>query len=436
MCGYIGHDGSSSVPFRRIDLRQLRRSLQVSDSRRQEEHDAVQTVRAALAEDGIDGISFQAEISAEGGTVMRLFQWPPTARPAIGLGGYPGTLLKHEGAVPAPARRLPGPGPQAGPHPSADPVHLDRLLRERFPRATGASPEEIRAAEARLGMPLPDELRTLYQVIRSQDDTGEPRAGWDDPMYAIISSCLLSVRSAHIGNPVLSRQPDWHMAREVLTTPPGAAVQQLTGSPGWIVFGDDAGSRQFAIDMTPGPGGHPGQVISIPYDENATNLKAHSLTDFVQGTFAEDDVPDPDSAPGVARVYEDDQQQIEAIAHPDLEVLIMARGSGWGSATLSLAPLTGLPRLRTVCAEPGTLADPLELGRLTGLEYLETGPLEWRALLDAGAVPRTLLAAEITVRGNRSPGSDPARYIALANEILALWGNPQITETVVEGRLA
>jgi hypothetical protein len=65
------------------------------------------------------------------------------------------------------------------------------------------------------------------------------------------------------------------------------------------------------------------------------------------------------------------------------------------------------------------------------------GPQDWRALLDAKAVPDSLLAAEIIVCGNPvpQPQPDPAGYIALANEIIALWKGPQIAETVIDGQL-
>ncbi|MFK4066818.1 hypothetical protein [Streptomyces sp. NPDC029674] len=61
----------------------------------------------------------------------------------------------------------------------------------------------------------------------------------------------------------------------------------------------------------------------------------------------------------------------------------------------------------------------------------EIGPAEWRVLLDAGAVPRSLLAAAITVHGDQ----DPLPTVAVANDILALWGRPQIIQIRVEGSL-
>jgi hypothetical protein len=92
----------------------------------------------------------------------------------------------------------------------------------------------------------------------------------------------------------------------------------------------------------------------------------------------------------------------------------------------------GLPRLRTLRANPATLADPLEISQLTSLEFLELCPQDWRVLLDADAVPRSLLAAGIEVRND----ADPLPVVDLANEILARWNRPLITHTTMEGNLA
>ena len=451
--GHISHR-VWGVPFRRPPSpRQLGRALQVSDMK--EEHDAVRRVLASLTEAGMDGIAFKAEISPDGHAVLWLFTPPPTAEPLIGFGAkagfgaYPGTLVRYKGALPEPARRLPDPNPDARPHPSADPAILESVLRERLPDTAGATEEELAAAEARLGMPLPDELKALYRTMRAPIEPREDDRDWnedededdDEPderelTDAMLGELLLSLDEVRIGD-ATTRYPSWHLAREAIITPPGAAVQQLVGSPGWIVFGDDHGNRRYAIDMTPGPRGHLGQVIALPIDEETgAYLQAHSLTDFVQGKFAED-ASRRDEAPVIANVYQGGQQSIEAIAHPDLEVLVIGKGPRWEGESLGLAPLAGLPNLRTVCADPGTLADPLEIAELTTLEYLELGPQEWRALLDAKAVPDSLLAAKIIVRGNPIPQRqpDPAGYMALANKIIALWKGPQIAETMIEGQL-
>lgn len=65
------------------------------------------------------------------------------------------------------------------------------------------------------------------------------------------------------------------------------------------------------------------------------------------------------------------------------------------------------------------------------MEYLELGPQEWQALLDAGAVPPGLLAAAVEPDGSR----DPIQLVAIANELLALWDRPRIAQTILEGNL-
>ncbi len=64
-----------------------------------------------------------------------------------------------------------------------DPALLDRTLRERLPGATDA---EIAAAEARLGLALPDELKVLYRVTRARrEDRGDDHAAAERDCQAV-----------------------------------------------------------------------------------------------------------------------------------------------------------------------------------------------------------------------------------------------------------
>jgi hypothetical protein len=201
----------------------------------QEEFDAVQRVLASLTEAGMDGISFKAEISAHGHATLWLFTPPPTVKPHIGFGAYPGTLVRYEGALPEPARRLPEPNPDARPHPSADPALLERVLRQRLPGTAGAAKEEFAATEARLGMPLPDELKALYRTMRApvelREDDRDGDEDDDEPderelTDAMLGELLFSLDGVHTGD-AATRFPSWHLAREAVITPPGVA-------PGWL----------------------------------------------------------------------------------------------------------------------------------------------------------------------------------------------------------
>jgi cell wall assembly regulator SMI1 len=388
--------------------------------------DPMAWVQDALADAGMDGISFVVEFSKGGRAVLDLLEFGPAVEVTAGGIGL-GSLVLVEGAVPEPWRRQPAPVPRARPAASADPALLERTLRQRLPGAIGATEAEIAAAESRLGLTLPDELKALYRVTRAR------WADWgDDPsaaerVFSAVGCYPLPLDQVHIAE-VSSRPCPWlYAATEAAVTPAGAAVQGLVGSPGWIVFGGNGEGDRVAIDLTPGPRGNIGQVIMTNRGENVgADLLARSLTALVMRKRTRRRGGRRTGLPAVARVNRAALRSIEAAAGPGLEVLSIGVREG---EPLSLAPVAGLPRLRTLTALPGTLANPLEVTGLTGLEFLELGPDEWRVLLGAGAVPRTLLAAAVGAHDGRNP----LQLVPVANEILALWDRPPITETILEG---
>ncbi|MFJ5829474.1 SMI1/KNR4 family protein [Streptomyces sp. NPDC093089] len=427
VAGRIGRGGWSLALSRRRPPRG--RAAQVEDM--QEEFDAVERVRGALADAGVDDVSFSATIQPNGKTVLRLMGPSPAVEPGLGT-PHPGALILVDGSLAEPWRRLPESAPEALSAPSVDVELLERTLRERLPDAIGATEEEIAAAEVRLGVVLPDELKALYRVTRARwEDLGDDYESAGRAWKAV--GCeLFDLDGLYVAD-ASSRPCRWESAaKEAVDTPPDSTVQGLVGSPGWIAFGDNGGGDRLAVDLTPGPRGYKGQVIMLSHEENTgAELVADSLTDLVLGRLATDPPTrsDEDRPSAVARVNGVSWKSVQAAAHPGLEVLSIG---WWDGEPFSLAPVIGLPRLRTLTAYPGTLADPLEIAELTGLEFLALGPADWRRLLDAGAVPRGLSAAAIkTLRDH-----DPLPIVAMANEILALWDRPQIVQTVIEGDLA
>ncbi|MFD7630620.1 SMI1/KNR4 family protein [Streptomyces sp. NPDC059851] len=432
LAGYpeIRPDGSARVAGR---ISRTGWSLWLRGGTSSEGPAAVEHVQRALARGGVEEVAFSAEIRPTGRTTLRLV-WPcPAVEAAI---GYPdlGVLVLVEGSVPEPWRRLPDPVPGAVPAPSADLELLERTLRERIPDAIGATEEEIAAAEARLGVILPDELKVFYRVTRVRGEAGEDREddheAWESASAAVGYE-VSALHELYAIDPAV-RHSRWELgATKGVATPPDAPVQGLAGSPGWIVFGSNGGD-EIAVDLTPGPGGHLGQVILVDHEQSlGAELVADSFTDLVLGRQRERPRARRADLPAVAEVGGGDLPTVRAAARPALEVLSVRAGDG---APFSLSPVTGLPRLRTLTAAPGTLADPLEIAELTGLEFLELGLQEWRVLLDAGAVPRSLSAAAIRER-ERDRGGDRGAVVAVANELLALWDRPRIDETVLEGDL-
>ncbi|MFI2505666.1 SMI1/KNR4 family protein [Streptomyces sp. NPDC018972] len=403
------------------------RALQVADM--QDQFTAVERVQAALRADGVNNVSYMVETAPDGKTLLHVVDPGPAVEYGV-VSPFVGSLLLVEGAVPEPWRRLPEEVPGAAPAPSADPALLERTLRERLPDAIGATEEEIAEAEARIGVALPDELKALYRVTRAQwqDWSGDYEA--QERVSDAVGCELFSLDGLYIAD-AASRPCPWRFAAtDAVVTAPDAAVQGLVGSPGWIVFGDNGGGDRVALDLTPGPGGHTGQVVMIDHERSiGAALRADSLTDMVVNRrkhWRSDS--DWDRPPVVAGVNVRSPESAAAAARPEPEVL---RIGGREGEPVGLAPVIGLPRLRTLTADPGTLADPLEIAGLTGLEYLSLGPEEWRVLLDAGATPRSLSAAGIEVQGERHP----LPILDLANELLALWDRPLISRTVFEARL-
>ncbi|GAA1607799.1 SMI1/KNR4 family protein [Actinoplanes couchii] len=400
LAGTVGRDGAHSLALRRPSPRTLGRALQIEDM--QAEYDAIGHITAVLDS---DSVTFVAELPSPGRVVLHLFR----AGPAVegGMRPYPRSLLLVEGAVPEPWRRLPETYQGAGPAPSADPALLGRTLRERLPDAVPAAESEIAEAERRLGFALPGELTAAYRVTRSVP-------------FQLAAPDRLRLADAS------SRPCSWESGgRAVVSTPPGAAVQGLAGSPGWLVIADNGGGDRIVLDLTPGPAGHVGQIILLSHEEDVgATLLADSLTTLI--TRGEQP---PSPAPGVEgpplAATAGSAAGAESVASDRLEVLHLGF---WDGEPFDLVPI---PRLRALTAYPGALADPRSVAALPGLEFLELSAAEWRILLDTDAVPAGLLTAGIEVAGR----PDPLPIIDVANRLLTRWNRPLITRRIIEGEL-
>jgi cell wall assembly regulator SMI1 len=254
--------------------------------------------------------------------VLYLLSLGPAAEPGIGS-VYPGCLILVEGSVPEPWRRLPDPVPGARAARSVDLALLERTLRERLPGAIGATDAEIAAAEARLGAALPAELKVLYRVTRARrQDWGDDHAAAEHAGEAV--GCFLFPLDELYIAAASTRPCPWQFAATAaVVTAPGAAVQGLVGSPGWIAFGHNGGGDRLAVDLTPGPRGHTGQIIMLSHEDNiGADLLYDSLTDLVTHKRRERRrVPREPEPPVVARVNRVALHSVQAAAHPGLEVL-------------------------------------------------------------------------------------------------------------------
>jgi cell wall assembly regulator SMI1 len=328
------------------------------------------------------------------------------------------SLVLQDGALPAVYRRQPDPIATAAPAPSADPAALSRLIAQKLTDATPAVAEQLAAIEAQLGVPLTDEVRAIYLT----SGRGEIVLGEDAGFYGmeIVPLDDADFRRWYLPE---TRMLDWRSgATESLGPDPAGRIQPLAASPLWFPVGHDGYGDVYAADLTPAEHGHRGQVIFLDHEQNigATYLSESFTELLVHGRQAAATGPVRDAAS--ASVHGEVGHTIaDAAQKVDLEVLSL---SSRLDSPVDLAPLFDHPQIRTIDAASGTLADPLQLTRFPALEYVSMGLTEWRMLLDAGRVPRQLLAVGID-GGNH----DLATNITTANDLLRLWGRPPIEVT-------
>ncbi|MCB0886500.1 MAG: SMI1/KNR4 family protein, partial [Propionibacteriaceae bacterium] len=212
----------------------------------------------------------------------------------------------------------------------------------------------------------------------------------------------------------VARYLDWSFgATEVVAPDPAGRVQALAVSSAWVVIGDDWGGNLYVADLAPGPTGTYGQVLFVDHETSAgASWVAPSLTELLAGRPVE--VGRPGTVPGMSVHRLDD-------VTPSTEVLRLG-----GAEAVDLGPLAGHPRLRTIVVEPGAATGLDALARVPALEYLAADAETWRAMLDAGQVPPSLLAAGFTPSHGEV---DLLGQIAVANSLLERWGRPRIVVT-------
>ncbi|MFC5749945.1 SMI1/KNR4 family protein [Actinomadura rugatobispora] len=334
--------------------------------------------------------------------------------------------------------------------PAGDPDEAVRLFHEyrrRMAEILGyedelpgpATEEDLDAAEERLGLAFPPDLRALYGIA-------------DGDGYKIINH-LFDRHPWHSLDEIGDEEEDWLLGRQweyepqrstVFDSEPPNAVRRSLLRPGWIQFADDTGGNWLAVDMDPGPEGRPGQVIAIGIDYTDGPLYvADSVTTFLrrlvealergdysqhdQNLWIEADLPnglaidsertwytDGPSAraqagqtrPRVQRVRVSDVGDLAFLdALPNVRSLSLA-GSGSPDLTplrerpveyleldletVGLTPLTGHPELRSLSVSS---ARPVELAPLLTVPHL------WA--LDIAGAPVADLAAVAEFQGLR-----------------------------------
>ena len=144
-----------------------------------------------------------------------------------------------------------------------------------------ATEQDIAAAEKRLGLRFPAELRELYLIangsagglmlsypLYSLDELTEQYAGWHDLIFG---------SGGMAGD---------NLIETLYASQPPQTVQLRYWLPGWLPLCGDGNGNHVALDLSPAERGTPGQLITMGADEDDHQQLALSLSGFFRLSFS------------------------------------------------------------------------------------------------------------------------------------------------------
>ncbi len=136
----------------------------------------------------------------------------------------------------------------------------------------GASPEDLSALEAQLGVQLPDDLRESLARHNGQLDEFPPLiGGWS------LLSCSEIAQEWKIWKDLLARGD---LAHE--SSPSDPRVRSDWWNERWVPFTYSGSGDHHCADCAPADGGAPGQVIVLWHDDAARPLVAPTFTAWLE----------------------------------------------------------------------------------------------------------------------------------------------------------
>ncbi len=190
-----------------------------------------------------------------------------------------------------PRRPAPGMPRPAGTEPTGaptDPAVLREVralveeFAERYTAITGHAPDwelgrsedEIAAAEARIQIRLPEDLRALHRLVgRDSGETGLLGYYAHDSLETVIEDYRFSLPGAYRG--AAWDEPP-HSAGVVFEAVPPGRINRVSRNDWWVSFGGNHSDQWIAVDLDPADCGRSGQVIE--HGEEVARLLAPSVS--------------------------------------------------------------------------------------------------------------------------------------------------------------
>lgn len=155
-------------------------------------------------------------------------------------------------------------------------------LQEHAPAALAQSQgpalaQQLDAIAAQVGLPLPDDFYTFYQLINGAEASGifPSTDDWDQMAYGPLSLAQVV--------------QEWQMQKELLEMGdfarlnPQAAVgvANVWWHPAWLPFAGNGGGDYYCIDLAPTAEGVKGQVITHAHESGKHTVLAPSLAAYL-----------------------------------------------------------------------------------------------------------------------------------------------------------
>lgn len=328
------------------------------------------------------------------------------------------------------------------------------------PWPPGRTEADLAAAEARIGVRLPEDLRALYLVA-----DGDPRESGllgpysHDPLGELVERYLDGEPGSH----GWEDEPD--DTGVVFETPPFGHVKRLSRNDWWVTFGSDRSGNYLAADLDPAERGRPGQVLEyglIP----ETGLREDPVRSYSEVLSHPAEVAGLPGRELVQEVYLNDAGDVDLAAfeplesvralsvnragtvHPAIGGLGVLESLRIDAHRVDLAPIAGHPALWDLAlTDVGT---PLDLTVLRTLPRLTRLSLERSAVPDWGPVCelpglRVLKLDRSQVPALLTSGNPLPRLAALfvsgrttlreMSELRAAFGAPEGVVTEIRGVL-
>jgi cell wall assembly regulator SMI1 len=229
-----------------------------------------------------------------------------------------------------------------------------RLLGTPPPFAAGHSEADLLAAEEKLGVRLPEDLRALYRTIH--DDTAE--SGLLAPFNPMPLQRV--VTGYHRGDPGSDAGDDrlFEHLPVVFESYPHGHVRRVSRSDWWVTFAPDYGMNYAAVDLDPAEAGEFGQILMYGRDvhgpvvhvaPSVRHLMRTAVASIREAASGEEwelwEPPVPPVHRWSVNLGEADLAGLATIvAEPSMIQLVYLSAAG----RVRLTELAGLPQLRAI----------------------------------------------------------------------------------------